>query len=247
MTRHVGLSVCLAKNSTNLSDGGNVSGSATSALTLTAVTLSDAAGYTVTVSNLYGGWTTAPATLTVLYPPPYYDGFNYKIGTNLGGQTNGNFIVWADVGTTITAGPYITVHSNNLSVPGLAPSICRLNCIQFGGQGKSARFSTTTVTNGTFYFSFALQVYDTNLLDPVGIFIAGFNNTAGAQQPALRRGNPRLYLHATNSRIQYLARSPKTPPRRPLHRLALGSPHLHDKPGRVHRGKLYAQRGSIQR
>jgi len=54
--------------STNLTDGGNVSGSGTSTLTLTNLALADAAGYAVIVSNSFGAVTSAVATLTVVLP-----------------------------------------------------------------------------------------------------------------------------------------------------------------------------------
>ena len=57
------------KNSTPLADGGNVSGSATATLNLSAVTAADVASYSVTVSNSLGSVTSPAATLTVAIPP----------------------------------------------------------------------------------------------------------------------------------------------------------------------------------
>ena len=57
------------KNGAPLSNGGNVSGALTSTLSLSGVTQSDAATYTVTVTNAAGTATSSPATLTVLIPP----------------------------------------------------------------------------------------------------------------------------------------------------------------------------------
>ncbi len=57
------------KNSANLSDGGNVSGSTTATLTLTGVSQSDAAGYRCVLTNLAGSVTSVVATLTVIDPP----------------------------------------------------------------------------------------------------------------------------------------------------------------------------------
>jgi len=56
-----------SKNGSALSDGGNVTGSATPLLTLLSVSLSDSATYSVLVTNALGG-TTSFATLTVLDP-----------------------------------------------------------------------------------------------------------------------------------------------------------------------------------
>jgi hypothetical protein len=55
-------------NSNNLSNGGIISGSTTSNLTLSATTTSNSGSYTVVVSNSAGSVTSSPATLTVLVP-----------------------------------------------------------------------------------------------------------------------------------------------------------------------------------
>jgi len=53
------------KNGTNLVDGGNLSGSNTNALTITGISDSDAANYSVVVSNSYGVVTSSIVTLTL--------------------------------------------------------------------------------------------------------------------------------------------------------------------------------------
>jgi hypothetical protein len=53
-------------NGVNVTDGGIVSGSATSTLTLTNVTANNAVSYTVVVTNVNGSVTSSPAILTVL-------------------------------------------------------------------------------------------------------------------------------------------------------------------------------------
>jgi len=58
------------KNGTNLTDGGEVSGSGTTNLILSGVSASDAASYAVEVTNGAGSNATVGATLTVLSPPP---------------------------------------------------------------------------------------------------------------------------------------------------------------------------------
>ncbi len=58
------------KNSTNLNNGGNISGATTTNLTITNITTTDAASYDVVVANSCGRATSAPpATLTVNVPP----------------------------------------------------------------------------------------------------------------------------------------------------------------------------------
>jgi len=112
---------------------------------------------------------------------PYCEPFNYPAGANLGGQMSPGFLTWDDVGTT-TTGPYVTAVAGNLNVAGLPAATG--NSIQFGGLGKSARFSfapTSVVTNGTLYYSFIMKVTDPTGTSSTGIFFAGFNNTAGPQ------------------------------------------------------------------
>jgi uncharacterized repeat protein (TIGR03803 family) len=54
------------ENGTNLTDGGNVSGSTTAALTLTSVTEANNGTYSLLVSNALGTTNSSPATLTVI-------------------------------------------------------------------------------------------------------------------------------------------------------------------------------------
>jgi uncharacterized repeat protein (TIGR03803 family) len=58
------------ENGTNLSDGGNISGSSTRTLTLTNISVADDAHYSVVVSNVYGALPSAPASLEVMVSPP---------------------------------------------------------------------------------------------------------------------------------------------------------------------------------
>lgn len=57
------------KNTAPLTDGGNVSGSATATLTLSSISTTDAASYSVSVSNNLGSVTSSAATLTVAFAP----------------------------------------------------------------------------------------------------------------------------------------------------------------------------------
>ena len=80
-------------DSNALSDGGNISGSATSALSLTSITASNMGSYTVVVTNIAGAVTSTVATLTVLYPP--------SILTNPVSQS---FVAGSTVDFSVTAG-----------------------------------------------------------------------------------------------------------------------------------------------
>jgi hypothetical protein len=58
------------KNDSNLTDGGNVSGSTNATLILTDVQAADAAGYTVVIANAIGSVTSSTAVLVVTNKPP---------------------------------------------------------------------------------------------------------------------------------------------------------------------------------
>jgi hypothetical protein len=57
---------------TNLADGGEISGSGTSNLTLSTTTTNDAGSYSVVIANSYGSVTSAVAVLTVIVPAPSF-------------------------------------------------------------------------------------------------------------------------------------------------------------------------------
>ena len=167
-------------------------------LNLSSVIGSDDASYSVIVSNTSGSVTSAPAALTVVFPMPYCEPFNYPVGSNLGGQINPSFLTWDDVGTD-TAGPYVSTIAGSLNVPGLPAPVG--NSIQFGGLGKSARFSfppSSVVTDGTLYYSFVLKITDSTGTSSSGIFIAGFNNTSGTQPNQPTVIGTRVYIRSAS-------------------------------------------------
>ncbi len=131
-----GLGYQWRRSGTNIADGANLSGAATDLLILAPALKFDTTSYTVVITNLAGSVTSSPASLTLVYQPPFHEPFNYGSGENLGGQTSPSSLTWADVGTS-TAGPYVTIQSNNLEVAGLKASFG--NSLRFGGLGKSAR------------------------------------------------------------------------------------------------------------
>jgi uncharacterized repeat protein (TIGR03803 family) len=98
------------KNCTNLVDGGNISGSATNTLTITGILDSDAASYSVIVSNSYGIVTSSNATLTVIDPPVItaqpknvlvLPGTNVTFGVSLTGSASFFQYQWQFNGTNI--------------------------------------------------------------------------------------------------------------------------------------------------
>ena len=128
-------------------------------------------------------------------------GTAYASGANLGGQVNAQSLTWADVGTT-QSGNFITINSGNLFVPGLAPALG--NSIFFGGLGKSVRMALgSTITAGTVYYSFAVNITNITGLSTSGIFWAGLNNSTGGQatQPTVV-GN-KFYTRAVTGGFQF--------------------------------------------
>jgi hypothetical protein len=91
---------------TNLFDTGNISGSATATLTITDVTLANAAGYRVIVTNAYGSVTSSVATLTLVAAQnftttvcePSSENWNSAVW-----QTNGGPLVGPVAGNTYEA------------------------------------------------------------------------------------------------------------------------------------------------
>jgi hypothetical protein len=103
------------QNGGNLTDGGNVFGSSSAQLQLTAVTAAAAGSYTVVLSNAFGVVTSAPATLTVL--PPAISSFAPTSGQP------GNVVVISGVGllsvTNVSfnglAAQYLTLSPNQIA------------------------------------------------------------------------------------------------------------------------------------
>ncbi len=181
------------KGAVSMSDGGNISGSQTPVLTLSAVSANDVGNYRVVVNNFYGSQTSLVASLKIIFPPPpYYEPFDYIPGTSLDAQINpGSSLTWVDIAT----GAAITNVAGNLSYPGLAPSMG--NSVRFGGIGQDARFSfASPITNGTVYFSLILAVTNIAGLNANGVFFAGFNNASGFQSTHPTVVGTRIYSRA---------------------------------------------------
>jgi len=97
------------RNGTNLTDNGNISGSSTSLLTLSAITLDDASSYSVIISNRSGGVASSVAILTVWAPPSItvqpqsqaiHEGSNVVFGVSVAAYPPVNY-QWAFNGTNI--------------------------------------------------------------------------------------------------------------------------------------------------
>jgi len=92
---------------------------------------------------LAGSASFAQATL------PLYDGFNYAVNSNLGGQGG-----W----TNLNTGDEVVVAANSLSYPGLLASTG--NSVTFGGAGIDPQLSFTSQASGVVYASYLLKVTD---------------------------------------------------------------------------------------
>jgi len=98
------------KNGTNLVNGGNISGATSNALSITGILDSDAASYSVTVSNSYGIVTSSIVSLTVIDPPVIMaqptnvlvlPGANAAFGVSLSGSASFFRYQWLINGTNI--------------------------------------------------------------------------------------------------------------------------------------------------
>ena len=128
-------------------------------------------------------------------------GTSYTPGANLGGQITSQGLTWADVGTT-QSGAFITVSSGNLTVPGMpAP---QGNSITFGGLGKSARLGLgSTISSGTVYFSFAIDITSITGLSTSGIFWAGLNNSTGIQAAQPTAVGDKIFTRAISGGFEF--------------------------------------------
>jgi uncharacterized repeat protein (TIGR03803 family) len=82
------------KNGTNLVNGGNISGATTNTLNITSISDSDAASYSVIITNFFGTVTSSNAMLTVKDPPILVMQFSGGYPQlNLAGMLSNNFAV----------------------------------------------------------------------------------------------------------------------------------------------------------
>ena len=145
------------KNGANLTNGGNVSGAMSSALSLSTVIATNAGTYDVIVTGA-GSVTSAPAVLAITTNSPgqlfLYEPFNYS---NVGGSVSSNTPAnWAYGGTGAND---LNVAPANLSYPGLPLSVG--NSVTNGGAGLGVRrLIGATVSGGAVYFSALFRIND---------------------------------------------------------------------------------------
>jgi uncharacterized delta-60 repeat protein len=130
------------KGGQNLNDGGNLSGASSSSLVISNLN-TDAGGYDVVVTNVYGSITSSVATLTVVFPP--------TIDTQPQSQTN---FTWTQVLFTVGAsGPGPLGYawrknglllSDTTYVSGSASATLSVTNLQFGDAGNYDVIVTNT-------------------------------------------------------------------------------------------------------
>ena len=96
----------------------------------------------------------------------------------------------------------MTVSSGNLTVPGMpAP---QGNSITFGGLGKSARLGLgSTISSGTVYFSFAIDITSITGLSTSGVFWAGLNNSTGIQATQPTAVGDKIFTRAVTGGFEF--------------------------------------------
>lgn len=120
------------RNGINLSDGGNISGSATATLQITNVSGNDAALYSVVVSNAINSVSSDYAVLEVIFSPPHFT-TQPASQTCVAGMTatfsavaTGDqplFYQWRENGTNLTDSGFITGSATStLTIPNLTPA-----------------------------------------------------------------------------------------------------------------------------
>ncbi len=106
---------------------------------------------------------------------PYYEGFNYATGANLGTQQR-----WTNVNT----GDEVVVNAVNLSYPNTA--IPTGNSVSFLGAGKDPFTPFTTITTGVVYASFLMKVADlTPTTSTAGTYFIGLTDSSKNYQVRL--------------------------------------------------------------
>ncbi len=163
------------KNGSNLTDVGNIFGSATTNLLLSSTTFNDAGNYTVIITNTWGSVTSSVAMLSVQNCLPFYEPFSEWGQNEVLGQAGSSGNVWSYGDNATSLGAKITTNAA-LGYFGLAPDT---NSPQKGLRSHSdyaldARGAPfTPVTNGTVYASFLLNVKTNPMANVVFVALSG--------------------------------------------------------------------------
>ena len=143
------------KNNSPLTDGGNISGSTTAALSLNAVTANDEASYSLTVSNALGSTNSGGFALTVIIPPSITSQSGAQTAAN-GGTAQFNVTAtgsaplnyrWLKNGVGLTNGvKFVGVNSNVLTVATVATNDAGNYSVIVTNRAGSASSSAATLT-----------------------------------------------------------------------------------------------------
>ena len=173
-----GLGYQWMKGAATLSDGGNVSGATTATLTLTSVSVTDPAGYSVVITNASGTVVSAVATLTVISPPLRWD----ANGTGAG-QTDGAGTWLSATNTWWDGAANVNWVDNNdaLIGNGSAGGMIVLGAVIARNLSFTNFTGTYTLTNGSLTVSNAITAnsasgnitISTPMAGPVGLTKAG--------------------------------------------------------------------------
>ena len=179
------------ENGTNLSDGGNLSGSATPALTLASVVATNAGTYSLVITNSIGSITSSPVVLTVL--PVSAPGTSLIALQSFGGGSS-PFNPYAGVIQGTDGGFYGTTLNGGSegfgSVFGVLPSgFGLLHSFTNGADGAAPLAGLVQASDGNFYGAAspgATSPFGTLFeLTPTGAFTPLYSFTGGADG-----GNP---------------------------------------------------------
>ncbi len=144
-------------NSTNLTDGGNVSGSSSRTLTFTNVTTNNAGTYSVIISNALGSVTSTGALLsvtsalpTILSQPPATQTVLPGVTVTLGVTASGNvplFYQWRYSGTNLTdAGNVAGSLTPNLTLNNVGPAdVANYSVVVSNAQGAKTNSGTQLI------------------------------------------------------------------------------------------------------
>lgn len=137
--------------------------------TITITGITEGTSYLVTAtqgscSKQVGGFSPECKPVNTL---PYYDSFNYTVGSSLG-----TLQTW----TNVNSGDNITTTAGNLSYTGLTTAG---NSVSFAADGFDCFSPITSTTSGTVYYSFLMKIGSmTGVTDANGGYFAGIGESS---------------------------------------------------------------------